>query len=65
MAVSLVTNTYVLARGWWTWPTALVNLLGALLFTTPVLWLAACNDLIAWHTLPLGDADLASTRPSP
>lgn len=58
VAVSLVTSIYVLARGYWTWPTALVNLLGALLFTVPVLWLAARNDLIAWHTLPLGDADL-------
>ena len=31
-----------------------LNLLGGLLFTAPVVWLAARNDLIAWDTLPLG-----------
>lgn len=61
VAVSLVASVYVLARGLWTWPTALVNLLGGLLFTVPVVWLASRNDLVAWDTLPLGwigDGDL-------
>lgn len=61
MAVSLVASVYVLARGLWTWPTALVNLLGGLLFTVPVVWLASRNDLVAWDSLPLGwigDGDL-------
>lgn len=54
MAVGLVASISVLTRGRWTWPMAGLNLLGGLLFTAPVVWLAARNDLIAWDTLPLG-----------
>lgn len=43
----------VLARGRWTWSTAIANLVGMLLFTAPVIWLASRNDLFAWDTLPL------------
>lgn len=52
-AVSLLVSIVVLARRRWTWPTALVNLVGGLAFTVPVVWLAARNDLFAWGTLPL------------
>lgn len=52
-AVSLLVSIVVLARRRWTWPTALVNLVGGLAFTVPVVWLAARDDLIAWDTLPL------------
>lgn len=53
MAASLLASVYVLARGHWTRLTAIVNLVGMLVFTAPIVWLAARNDLYAWDTLPL------------
>lgn len=53
-AVSLIVSIVVLARRRWTWPTALTNLAGGLVFTMPLVWLATRNDLFAWDTLPLG-----------
>lgn len=53
VAVSLLASIVVLARRRWTWTTAVVNLVGGLVFTVPLLWLAARDDLIAWSTLPL------------
>lgn len=53
IAVSLLVSIVVLARRRWSWPTALTNLAGGLVFTAPLLWLAARNDLFAWDTLPL------------
>ena len=60
MAVSLLASVFVLARGRWTWPTALANAAGTVLFVGPLVWLAARDDLYAWHTLPtawLNDSD--------
>lgn len=53
MVASLLASVYVLARGHWTRVTATVNLVGMLVFTAPLVWLAARNDLYAWETLPL------------
>lgn len=52
LAVSLLASVHVLARGRWSWPTAIASLAGTLLFTAPLVWLAGRNDLIAWDTLP-------------
>ncbi len=54
VAVSLLVSLVVLARRRWTWTTAGLNLLGNLIFTVPIIWLAARNDLFSWDTLPLG-----------
>ncbi|WP_109474149.1 HAAS signaling domain-containing protein [Ornithinimicrobium cavernae] len=53
MVLSLLASVHVLARGRWTRPTAVVNLLGTLLFVGPLVWLAARNDLYAWDTFPV------------
>lgn len=61
MVASLLASVFVLARGRWTWPTAITNLIGTVLFVGPLVWLAARNTLYAWDTLPLewvGDGDL-------
>lgn len=52
MALSLVASVVVMARGRWTWPVAVANLAGTVLFVGPLVWLAARNDLYAWETLP-------------
>ena len=51
--MSLLANIYVLARRRWTWPTAIINVLGSLLFVAPMVWLASRNDLFSWDSLPL------------
>lgn len=51
--LSLLASVSVMARGRWTWPTAIVNLVGGVLFVGPIVWLAARNDLYAWETLPV------------
>lgn len=53
MAASLLASVVVLARGRWSWPSALVNTAGNVLFVGPVVWLASRNDLYAWETLPI------------
>lgn len=61
MVASLLASVFVLARGRWTWTTALVNLAGSVLFIGPLVWLAARNNLYAWDTLPvewIGDGTL-------
>lgn len=61
MAASLLASVFVLVRGRWSWPTALVNLAGTVLFVGPLVWLAARNNLYAWETLPIewiGDGNL-------
>lgn len=52
VAISLLTSILVLARGHWTWPTAITNAVANLLFVAPVLWLAGRDDLVAWETFP-------------
>lgn len=62
MVASLLASIFVLARGHWTWLTAIVNLVGTVLFVGPLVWLASRNDLYAWDTLPIewlsGDGSL-------
>lgn len=52
VAVSLLAGIIVLARGQWSWSTAIVNAVGNLLFAAPIVWLASREDLIAWDTFP-------------
>lgn len=61
MVASLLASLFVLAKGRWAWPTAVVNLVGTVLFAGPLVWLAARNDLYDWDTLPtawIADGDL-------
>lgn len=52
VAISLLTSILVLARGHWSWPTAITNAVANLVFAAPVVWLANRDDLVAWETFP-------------
>lgn len=52
VAASLLTSIFVLARGRWSWPTAITNAVTNLVFAAPIVWLAGRDDLVAWDTFP-------------
>lgn len=61
VALSLLSTIVVMVRAHWTWPAALINTVGDVLFVAPIIWLASRDDLFAWDTLPLswfGDGDI-------
>ena len=52
VAIGLLTSIVVMARGHWSWPTAVTNAVANLVFVAPVVWLANRDDLVAWETFP-------------